>query len=123
MARDAVGDGGEVKPEAAAEIDRPPAPSPRRRWPYLAAVLVLVVGLLATAGLVVLSSILYRDNEKRLLKLRAGDAAAVLSATVPSIQTPLVSAVALADATHANRRMVASKRCCKYGSGAVVATA
>jgi serine phosphatase RsbU (regulator of sigma subunit) len=41
----------------------------------------------------------YDRNESRLLRLRAREVGSVLTATVPSIQTPLASAAELADAT------------------------
>jgi serine phosphatase RsbU (regulator of sigma subunit) len=65
---------------------------------------VLIVGLLVTAGLVVLTRTLYDHNEQRLLDLRLREVAAVLQAAQPSIQTPLASASALADATGGNAR-------------------
>jgi hypothetical protein len=60
---------------------------------------VLAVGLLVTAALLLVSGILRRNNDRRLLNLRARDVGAVLAEALPSIQTPLASAVALADAT------------------------
>jgi serine phosphatase RsbU (regulator of sigma subunit) len=59
---------------------------------------VLVVGLVVTGVLTGVSSALYTHNEKRLLDLRARDVATVLTAALPSIQTPLASAAALEDA-------------------------
>jgi serine phosphatase RsbU (regulator of sigma subunit) len=76
----------------------------RRRWPFGAAVVVLVVGLLATGLLTWLSYGSYTRNETHLLRLRARDIGTVLTAALPGIQTPLASAAALADATHANRK-------------------
>jgi serine phosphatase RsbU (regulator of sigma subunit) len=60
-------------------------------------VVVLVVGLVVTGVLTWVSSGLYTSNEKRLLDLRAREVGAVLTAALPSIQTPLASAAALAD--------------------------
>jgi hypothetical protein len=60
---------------------------------------VLVIGLLVTGALTWVSSRQYTRNESRLLNLRAREVGAVLTATLPSIQTPLASAAALADAT------------------------
>lgn len=83
----------------------------RGRWPYSAAAAVLVVGLLVTGVLAWVSSELHASNERRLLHLRTRDVAAVLTEALPSIQTPLASATALADATGGNlakfRRFVA----------------
>jgi serine phosphatase RsbU (regulator of sigma subunit) len=67
-------------------------------------VVVLVVGLAATGALTAISESSYNRNEKRLLRLRARDVGTVLTSALPSIQTPLASAVALADANHGNRR-------------------
>ena len=65
---------------------------------------MLVVGLAVTALLVVTCLELYRHNESRLLGLRARELGLVLTATVPTIQTPLASAAELADATNGNAR-------------------
>jgi serine phosphatase RsbU (regulator of sigma subunit) len=75
-----------------------------RRWsslrPSRPAVLALVLGLAVTAALSLTSLALYNNNEHRLLRLRARELGLVLTAVVPSIQTPLASAAALADATN-----------------------
>ncbi len=71
----------------------------RTRWPFWPALAVLVVGLVATGVLTWVSAAQYNRNEKRLLDLRARDVGAVLTTALPSIQTPLASATALADAT------------------------
>ena len=74
--------------------------SPVGRWhPSGAALLVLLVGLAVTAALTLTSLWLYDRNESRLLGLRARELGLVLTAAVPSIQTPLASAAELADAT------------------------
>ncbi len=73
-----------------------------RRWPFWAAVVVAVVGLGVTGALTWISARDYARNENRLLELRAHDAGAALIAALPSIQTPLASAAALADATGGN---------------------
>ena len=59
-----------------------------------------MIGLLVTAALAATSLVLYERNEDRLLKLRARQLSLVLASTVPSVETPLASAAALADATH-----------------------
>jgi serine phosphatase RsbU (regulator of sigma subunit) len=59
----------------------------------------LAVGLAVTGTLALLSHAQYTSNEKRLLKLRVRDAAALIAVTLPGIQTPLASAAELADAT------------------------
>ena len=75
----------------------------RRRWPFSPAMGTGVVGLIVTGVLVSVSVSLYHSNERHLLDLRARDASSVLNAAVPSIQTPLASAAALADATRGSR--------------------
>jgi Stage II sporulation protein E (SpoIIE) len=72
------------------------------RWPFWPVVLVLVVGLAATTALTLVSHTSYTRNQDRLLRLRAHDLGTVLTSALPTIQTPLASAAALADATHGN---------------------
>lgn len=60
------------------------------------------MGLVVTAALTVTALALYDHNETRLLDLRARELASVLTAAVPTIQTPLASAAELADATDGN---------------------
>src|SRR5579875_1469186 len=75
----------------------------RQRWPFWIAVAVLVVGLAVTGVLTWISAREYHHNETRLIELRAHDVAGALTSALPSIQTPLASAAALADATDGNR--------------------
>jgi serine phosphatase RsbU (regulator of sigma subunit) len=82
--------------EAATESDR--------RWPYSLPVGVLFVGLILTGVLVWISASTYSNNERRLLNLRVRDAGALFSGAFASIQTPLASAAALADATDGDVR-------------------
>ena len=70
------------------------------RWPFWLPVGVLLVGLILTGVLVWISASTYSRNEQRLLNFHAGDAAALIASGLPSIQTPLASAAALADATN-----------------------
>lgn len=65
---------------------------------------MLVVGLGATGVLTWISHSSYTSNETRLLRLRSRDVGAVVTSALPTIQTPLASAAALADATHGDRR-------------------
>jgi serine phosphatase RsbU (regulator of sigma subunit) len=60
---------------------------------------VLVVGLLVTGVLVWVSASTHTNTENRLLRLRVRDAGALIAEALPSVQTPLASAAALADAT------------------------
>lgn len=80
----------------------------RERAPYVSAVVVLAVGLAVTAALVWVSASQYSANENRLLALRAHDVGSVLTEVLPSIQTPLGSAAALADDTHGSPGRVRS---------------
>ncbi len=61
--------------------------------------LTCLIGVVLTGVLVLTCLGLYRANEQRLLNLRARELGLVLSAAVPPIQTPLVSASELAQAT------------------------
>jgi serine phosphatase RsbU (regulator of sigma subunit) len=63
-------------------------------------VATLIVGLLVTGALALVSHAQYTSNEKRLLRLRARDAAALIAQALPTVQTPLASAAELADATN-----------------------
>ena len=71
---------------------------PRGRAPWLAAAVLMAVLVVALA-LAWTSRSLYDHNEDRWLKLRVRELGLVLAGAVPSIQTPLASAAALADAT------------------------
>jgi Stage II sporulation protein E (SpoIIE) len=71
----------------------------RAGWPYWPSALVCVVGLIATGVLVWVSASTYTNNENRLLGLRVRDAGALITTALASVQTPLASAAALADAT------------------------
>jgi Stage II sporulation protein E (SpoIIE) len=80
-----------------------PATTPHGRdWPYWSVVTVAVVGLLVTVGLIVVSTILYHNNENRLLKLRTRDIGSVLTAALPSLQTSVASTATFAEATDGN---------------------
>ena len=72
---------------------------PRGRAPWLAAA-VLVSVLFVALALAWTSRSLYEHNEDRLLDSRVRELGLVLAGAVPSIQTPLASAAALADATN-----------------------
>ena len=72
---------------------------PRGRAPWLAPA-VLVSVLVVTLALAWTSRSLYEHNETRLLDSRVRELGLVLAGAVPSIQTPMASAAALADATN-----------------------
>jgi hypothetical protein len=78
------------------------------RLPHIAAVGVLITGLAITATLSVVTGIVHNNNENRLLRQRASEIAAVLGAAIPTVQTPLISASAVATATNADRRAIES---------------
>jgi serine phosphatase RsbU (regulator of sigma subunit) len=60
---------------------------------------VAVAALAITAAAAVLCAALYDANENRLLRSRTRELGLVLTEVIPSVQTPLASAAALADAT------------------------
>lgn len=86
-----------------------PAPSaastagsvPRRRGhpPRFNVAVVATVGVLITAGLSFGAYSLHDSNENRLLNQRVREAAAVVGAAIPALQTPLASAAVLAEST------------------------
>ncbi len=97
-------------------VERPPAISrgaqaaepdvaatePRRRSPdlYWLPVATLVIGLLVTLALVLVSHSQYVSNEKRLINLRARDAAALLAESLPSTTSTMAAAVEQANFTN-----------------------
>ncbi len=118
----AGGYGGDEPAETAETADTGHSPrttSARRRVPLgPASIIVLALGLAISATLALTTRSLHNSNEDRLLHQRVTEAGAVLSAAVPSLQTPLSTGAVLAEATHANRAaldslmapFVASKR-------------
>lgn len=89
-----------LEPAAALPEDAPPGVSSQTRWrPARVALVVLFVGLAVTAALAVVAQALYDRNESRLLRLRVRELGLVLEGALPSSETPLASAAALADAT------------------------
>src|SRR3954454_25403612 len=64
-----------------------------------AALVTLAIGLAVTAALAIAAGGVYRHNERRLLNLRVRELSLVVSGATQSVQTPLASAAALADAT------------------------
>jgi serine phosphatase RsbU (regulator of sigma subunit) len=82
-----------------------PASTPHARgWAYRSVVAVAAVGLLVTVGLIVVSTILYHNNENRLLNLRTRDIGSVLTAALPTIQTSVASTATFAEATNGDRQ-------------------
>jgi hypothetical protein len=72
------------------------------RWNYGWVWVVIVVGALVTAGLGLTSAELASSNEQHLLKLRSKEVASVYTSVLPNIETPMGSALALANITGAN---------------------
>jgi serine phosphatase RsbU (regulator of sigma subunit) len=100
---------GQAHAGEAAQRSSTPAPSAGagrrrlRRWrPVRVAVIAFGLGLIVTAAFALISLALYNQSEDRLLRLRAREVGSVLTATVPSLQTPLASGAELADATGGN---------------------
>jgi hypothetical protein len=72
------------------------------RWTYSWVRVVIVIGVLVTAGLALASSELASSNEQHLLNLRSKEVASVFTSALPGIETPLGAAVALANITGAD---------------------
>ena len=69
---------------------------------HAATAVVVVVGLAVTAALTLGARAVHDSNEKRLLNQRSRELGDVLGATIQSLQTPLVSAAEVAEATNAS---------------------
>ncbi len=86
------------------EAAEPIGAATQRRRPssnlYWLPVATLVVGLLVTLALVLVSHSQYVSNEKRLINLRARDAAALLAESLPSTTSTMAAAVEQANFTH-----------------------
>ena len=67
---------------------------------YAASLAVLVGGFALVAAATVVTEVLHRDTEQRLLDQRTGEAGAVLSTAIGGLQTPLASAAELAEVTN-----------------------
>jgi serine phosphatase RsbU (regulator of sigma subunit) len=94
------------RPASGGPAGEPGADAHRRGpWPPSPAfVSALLLGAVVTAALSLTTLIVYHRNEQRLLNLRGRELSLVLAAQVPSLQTPLASAAALADATGGSPR-------------------
>ena len=79
----------------------------RDRRAYTLAIVVALVGGLVSGALTLVSQAQYTSNEKRLLDLRSKELGDVLTVAVPNTQSPLTSAVALAEATKGDPRKFA----------------
>src|SRR5579863_6482891 len=74
-----------------------------RAWrPSRVTTLTFAIGVVVTAALAVTALVLYNNNEDRLLHLRVREVGLVLQGAIPSTETPVESAAALADATNGN---------------------
>jgi Stage II sporulation protein E (SpoIIE) len=87
------------------------------RWSYRWVWLVVVIGVLATAGLGLISAELASSNERHLLKLRSKEVGSVLTSALPDVQTPLGAAVALADITGADTAKFSAFAATYVGAG------
>jgi serine phosphatase RsbU (regulator of sigma subunit) len=87
----------------AEEAASSPGPS-RARLPRLSATatLAMLVGAAVTVVLALTVLGLYESNENRLLRLRGRELSSVLTTAVPTVQTPLAAAAALADGNGGN---------------------
>ncbi len=101
---------------AAGEGDRASAAALRSR-PAGATVLAFTAVCAITAALAVTALVLYKHNERRLVNLRTREVSLVLGATVTSVQTPLASGAALADATGGEARRFRSFMAPYVGKG------
>jgi serine phosphatase RsbU (regulator of sigma subunit) len=78
-------------------VPNPGAGTPHgRRTISWVSLVVLIIGVAITASVSWTTAHLNRNNEERLLRLETKQAATVLSAIVPTIQTPLSSAAGIA---------------------------
>jgi serine phosphatase RsbU (regulator of sigma subunit) len=80
-------------------------------------VVVFVVGLLVTGALAWAASSVNNRNESRLLSLQVRQAATALGAVLPTVQTPLVSAVGVAEATDGDAAKFTALMAPYVGSG------
>jgi hypothetical protein len=79
----------------------PPTPRPRAGI-HPTTTVVAAVGLVVTAALAAATWSVHASNEDRLLRQRTREAGAVLTAALPSIQTPLASTAELVEVTAAD---------------------
>jgi serine phosphatase RsbU (regulator of sigma subunit) len=71
-------------------------------WLYGLPAAALIVGLAVTAVFALVSQSQYVRNEHRLIRLRVGDAAALVTEALPDTATPLATAAELLDVTNGN---------------------
>ena len=94
------------------------APQASRRYGVArVTVVVFVVGLLVTGALAWAASTVNNRSENRLLAFQVRQAATALGAAVPTVQTPLVAAVGVAEATDGNAAKFAALMTPAVGSG------
>jgi len=80
----------------------PPSAPRVARLPSRVTTVTFLVGAVVTAALALIALALYNNNEDRLLHLRVREVGLVLQGAIPSTETPVESAAALADATDGN---------------------
>ncbi len=79
------------------------APAPVVKRFYAATGVVLLAGFLIVGTATVVTELLHRDAEQRLLDQRTGEAGAVLATGISGLQTPLASAAELAEVTNGDQ--------------------
>ena len=84
---------GEPRPGLEPDPEKSDIGGDRRRLVHLTTILVVATGLLLTVVLGIAVVTARDNNEERLFRQRTREAAAVLTAALPGIQTPLASSV------------------------------
>src|SRR3954470_15735262 len=64
---------------------------------------VLVAGAIVVGGVSIVTELVHRDTEQRLLDQRTGEAGAILATAISGLQPPLSPAADLAEATNGDR--------------------
>jgi serine phosphatase RsbU (regulator of sigma subunit) len=78
-------------------------PSARAFRLHVSTVVILVVGVGLTVGLAISARAVHNNNEERLLRERVQEAGVLLTGVLPSRESPLASAAAVAEATDGDR--------------------
>ena len=78
-------------------------PSARTFRLHVSTIVVALVGIALTVGLSLSARAVHDNNENRLLRERVQEAGVLISSALPSVETPLAAAAAVAEATNADR--------------------
>ena len=70
---------------------------------HVSTIVVILVGVGLTVGLSLSARAVHNNNEDRLLRERVQEAGVLISGVLPSLETPLASAAAVAEATNGDR--------------------